>query len=68
MEGLDEKWSAGIWMESLIISICSVLISPNLDSPANVDARKMFTSNHPEYKRKNESLAIARMNEKASCF
>jgi len=64
MEGLDEKWSAGIWMESLIISICSVLISPNLDSPANVDARKMFTNNHPEYKRKNEDLAIARINEK----
>jgi len=29
-------------MEAVIISVTSMLIDPNLDSPANVDAAKMF--------------------------
>ena len=38
-EGLDEKWTPSIWMESLLASLVMVLESPNLDSPANIDAK-----------------------------
>ena len=42
-EDMDEKWSPAIWMESLLASLVWVLESPNLDSPANVDAKKLYT-------------------------
>ena len=42
-EEMDEKWSPAIWMESLLASLVWVLESPNLDSPANVDAKKLYT-------------------------
>ena len=41
-EGLDEKWTPSIWMESLLASLVMVLESPNLDSPANIDAKKLY--------------------------
>ena len=42
-EGMDEKWSPGIGMESLLASLVSVLHTPNLDSPANVDAKILYS-------------------------
>ena len=41
-ESIDEKWTPSIWMTSLLASLVSVLITPNLDSPADVDARKLY--------------------------
>jgi len=63
-EDMDEKWSPAIWMESLLASLVWVLESPNLDSPANVDAKKLYTSNIGEYWKKNQNLAKSRENEK----
>jgi ubiquitin-protein ligase len=40
---MDEKWSPAIWIESLLASLVWVLESPNLDSPANVDAKKLYS-------------------------
>ena len=39
-------------MEAVIISVTSMLIDPNLDSPANVDAAKMFRQKRQEYNKK----------------
>jgi len=41
-ERLDEKWNPILTMEAVIMSVNSMLVDPNLDSPANVDAAKMF--------------------------
>ena len=41
-ERLEEKWNPILTMEAVIVSVTSMLIDPNLDSPANVDAAKMF--------------------------
>ena len=42
-ETLADKWSPSIWVGTLLMSLQIVIQSPNLDSPANVDARILFT-------------------------
>eukprot|EP00092_Neocalanus_flemingeri_P101891 GFUD01130284.1.p1 GENE.GFUD01130284.1~~GFUD01130284.1.p1 ORF type:complete len:322 (-),score=68.72 GFUD01130284.1:116-1081(-) len=64
VETMDEKWSPAIGVSNLLASISSVLSDPNLDSPANIDARQMYSSNYPEYLAKNEDLARLRANNK----
>lgn len=39
-------------MESVLVSVISMLGEPNPDSPANVDAAKMFREDPKAYKRK----------------
>ena len=70
-------------MSALLVSVVSVLTTPNLDSPANIDAKKLFSwffknviivlmyllnaSNYELYVKKNAELAVLRANEKV-CF
>jgi len=63
-EGMDEKWSPGIGMESLLASLVSVLHTPNLDSPANVDAKILYSSNYSAYLERNQDHAVMRANER----
>lgn len=44
-------------MEAIIISVNSMLADPNLDSPANVDAAKMYKENRQAYNKKLRILA-----------
>ena len=39
-------------VESIILSIISMLSSPNDESPANIDAAKDWRENRPEFKKK----------------
>ena len=39
-------------IESIVLSIISMLSSPNDESPANVDAAKMWRDAREEYKKK----------------
>ena len=48
-EQLSERWNPSQSVNSIIISIISMIISPNLDSPANVDASKLWKNNYDEY-------------------
>lgn len=48
-EKLSERWNPSQSVNSIIISIISMIISPNLDSPANVDASKLWKNNYDEY-------------------
>jgi len=64
IEGLELKWTASIWMTSLLESAVSILMEPNLDSPADVDAKILYSSNYNEYVEKNADLARMRSNEK----
>lgn len=46
MERMDEKWRPVLGVDAIIVSVISMLSSPNLDSPANIDAavKKKFYS------------------------
>lgn len=50
-ERLDEKWRPVLGVKEIVLSVSSMLISPNLESPANVDAAVLFKSDLPAYKK-----------------
>lgn len=50
-ENISERWSPSHSVESIMMSIISMLASPNIDSPANVDASKMYRDNYSEFKK-----------------
>ena len=55
-ETLDEKWRPVLGVKEVILSIQSLLTSPNTDSPANVDAAIQFRNNYDEYRKKVKSM------------
>ncbi len=44
-------------MEQIILSVMCMLTDPNIDSPANIDAAKMFRDDYDGYKKKVRKLA-----------
>ncbi|GMG21763.1 unnamed protein product [Ambrosiozyma monospora] len=54
-EPLNETWSPVQSVESVLISVLSLLEDPNISSPANVDAAVAWKKNKPEYKRRVEN-------------
>lgn len=50
----NELWSPAIGLDSLIISIWNILIEPNIDSPANVDAAKDYRTDLDLFKKKTQ--------------
>ena len=50
-ESLSERWTPSQSVNSILISILSMLSAPNFDSPANVDASKLWRDNFTEYKK-----------------
>ena len=51
-ESADERWRPILGVEAIIMSVISMLASPNDESPANLDAAVMWRQNQSEYKRK----------------
>jgi len=51
-EDSSERWSPVQSVEKILISVMSMLAEPNDESPANVDAAKMWRDNRAEYKKK----------------
>eukprot|EP00887_Chlorella_sp_A99_P006843 scaffold2.g6843.t1 len=47
---LKDKWSAAYSVKSVLQSIQSLLADPNVDSPLNAHAAKLWGVNMPEYK------------------
>lgn len=47
----SERWSPVQSIEKILLSVISMLASPNPDSGANIDACKTFRSNPQEYER-----------------
>lgn len=56
----SERWSAAQSVEKILLSVMSMLAEPNDESPANVDAAKMWRDNRKEF------LKIADGNVKKS--
>uniref|UniRef100_A0A2C9VZ45 UBC core domain-containing protein n=2 Tax=Manihot esculenta TaxID=3983 RepID=A0A2C9VZ45_MANES len=48
----SERWMPVHTVESIVLSIISMLSSPNDESPANVEAAKEWRENREEFKRK----------------
>jgi len=48
-ESASERWLPVHTVESIMISVISMISSPNDDSPANVDAAKQWRDDYPEF-------------------
>eukprot|EP01139_Manchomonas_bermudensis_P023529 Amastigsp_a841229_1799.p1 type:complete len:211 gc:universal Amastigsp_a841229_1799:672-40(-) len=48
-ESLNERWLPSRSIESIIVSVLSMLAEPNINSPANVDASVQFRDRTAEY-------------------
>jgi ubiquitin-conjugating enzyme E2 G2 len=51
-EQASERWSPIQSVEKILISVMSMLAEPNDESPANVEAAKMWREHRDEYERK----------------
>ncbi|KAJ3058337.1 hypothetical protein HK102_010555, partial [Quaeritorhiza haematococci] len=49
-EKAEERWNPTQTVESILLSIVSLLTDPNVSSPANVDAGVLFRNNREQYK------------------
>lgn len=47
----SERWRPVHTISSIILSLISLLASPNPDSPANVDAAKLFREDYAEFRK-----------------
>ena len=45
-ESADERWRPILGVESILLSVLSMLLDPNLQSPANLDAAKLYKVNN----------------------
>lgn len=54
---VDEKWSPVHGIRTIVLSVISMLHDPNIESPADVNASKMFRDNEEVYKETVISLA-----------
>ncbi|XP_039968560.1 ubiquitin-conjugating enzyme E2 G1-like [Bactrocera tryoni] len=51
-EKASERWLSVHTVETILISVISMLADPNDGSPANVDAAKEWRESYPDFKRK----------------
>ena len=59
-EQASERWSPIQSVEKILISVMSMLAEPNDESPANIDAAKMWRNKRDEYEK------VVRQNVKKS--
>ena len=55
-EDADERWRPVHTVRTIILSIISMLNEPNIDSPANIEAAKLYKENKSEYNKINKRL------------
>ncbi|KAG0051905.1 Ubiquitin-conjugating enzyme E2 15 [Gryganskiella cystojenkinii] len=56
-EQASERWSPVHTVETILVSVISMLSSPNDESPANIDAAKEWRENYPAYKKRVQRIA-----------
>jgi ubiquitin-conjugating enzyme E2 G1 len=57
-ETADERWRPILGVESILLSVISMLNDPNISSPANIDAAVEYRDNRKEYEKKVKKLTI----------
>ena len=55
-EDVSERWNPSHSVNSILMSVISMLNNPNLDSPANIDIGLLYRNNYNEYKKKVYSI------------
>ena len=55
-EDSSERWRPVHTVRTIILSIISILSDPNLDSPANIEAAKLYKNNRLEYNKINKKF------------
>ena len=56
-ESSSERWSPVQSIEKILLSVISMLASPNPESAANIDASKVFRSDVKEFERRARECA-----------
>ncbi|KAF9137513.1 Ubiquitin-conjugating enzyme E2 15 [Mortierella sp. GBA39] len=56
-EQASERWTPVHTVETILISVISMLSSPNDESPANIEAAKEWRENYPSFKKKVQRIA-----------
>ena len=54
----SERWSPVQSVEKILLSVLSMLSEPNCESPANIDAAKLYRENRPAYNREAEKASL----------
>ena len=49
-ESSNERWSPDQSIEKILLSVMSMIAEPNIESPANIDAAKMFRTDKDKFK------------------
>ena len=49
-ENISERWSSSQNVNSILMSILSIISEPNFESPANVDAAQLWKKDYSSYK------------------
>ncbi|KAI5290875.1 hypothetical protein KEM54_000162 [Ascosphaera aggregata] len=62
-ESADERWSPVQTPETILISVISMLGSPNDESPANVEAAKLWREDEKAFKRRVRQCVRASLGE-----
>ena len=60
-EHASERWSPVQTPETILLSVISMLSSPNDESPANVEAARMWREDPKEFKKRCRSNVTARL-------
>ncbi|KAK4520108.1 uncharacterized protein ATC70_008238 [Mucor velutinosus] len=55
-EQASERWSPVHTVETILLSVISMLSSPNDESPANIEAAKQYRDDYPQFKKKVSRL------------
>ena len=50
-ESAEERWRPILGVEAVLMSVVSMLCDPNISSPANIDAGKLFRDDMKSFKR-----------------
>jgi ubiquitin-conjugating enzyme E2 G1 len=59
-EHISERWNPSHSVNSILLSLLSILTEPNFESPANIDACKLWKENYPGYKKKIYKLIASK--------
>lgn len=57
-ESADERWGPLQSIEKILLSVCSMLAEPNPNSPANVDAAKLWRDDRDSFNKIVQAQAI----------
>ena len=58
-----ERWRPILGVEAVLVSVVSMLNSPNLSSPANVDAAVQYKNDFKAFKKRVQRLAEKSLEE-----